>query len=217
MDLLDVDLPLKPLHSGQHHTSTYLCLGHHRLPQQLEPRPGSSRLASLLKRKSGGRARELRSARRRRSLVEIDMKIGKRRSVGSDDVGIRVGVEVGIEIGIEVRTRSETRIGMKTGRDVRRRSVESVSVKRTKGTALSFKVSNTNRSGHGVHHLPTAGDVKKQNLSPRTMLDALPNWNNHERSLNYPCTLAPTTHFTMPISAKRSYGTKSARKRRRPA
>jgi hypothetical protein len=92
------------------------------------------------KKKSGVRARELQSARRRRSLVEIDMKIGKRRSVGSDGVRIGVGVAVGIEIGIEVRTRSETRKGMKTGRDARRRSVESVSVKRTKGTRSAFNV-----------------------------------------------------------------------------
>jgi hypothetical protein len=37
---LNVDLPLKPLHSAQHHTSSYQCLGHHRLPQQLELRLG---------------------------------------------------------------------------------------------------------------------------------------------------------------------------------
>jgi hypothetical protein len=86
------------------------------------------------------RARELRNRRGRRSPVEIDMRIGKRRNGGSDDVRKGAEVGVGIEIGTEIRTGSETRIGMKTGRDVRRRSVESVSVKRTKGTTIAFNV-----------------------------------------------------------------------------
>jgi hypothetical protein len=86
------------------------------------------------------RARELRNGRGRRSLVEIDTRIGKRRNGGSDDVRIGAEVGVGIETGIEIRTELETRIGMKTGRGERRRSVESVSAKRTKGASLAVDV-----------------------------------------------------------------------------
>jgi len=93
-----------------------------------------------LKRKSEVRARELRNGRERRSLVEIDMRIGKRRNEGRE--GVRIGAEVGVGIGIgtEIRTEFETRTGMKTGRGERRRSVESVSAKRTKGASLLIRV-----------------------------------------------------------------------------
>jgi len=104
------------------------------------------------------------------------MRIGMKMMKSGDDDGVRNVSEVdpGVEIEIETRTEigerieSQRRSGMKTVRGGRRRSVETESG--TKGMWNDFI--NAHEIDHGAHHLPTAGNAKKPNHSPRTMLDA---------------------------------------------